>query len=261
MKIVIDSGSKNYLKKKLKRHGRKYNKKEVLDKLHDLLDDYECSFPQNKKIIIEKSDELGGHYLGNGIYISSRYVLDYLTLDESEFIGQCIIECVGHELGHSRVNMYCPLFGLLIKRVFLKFASHKDKFIARLIEVYCDHYSMEFTGFSKDIHQRIMCEHLKRKKSVGKDKDTDYSHPTWAERSEYIMYDFNEELIRKIAKDNDYDNEEEIQKQIRYYEKVNECDGYIEINTQAASVLRLVISIVMLLGFVFTFWGGVFSLI
>ena len=187
-----------------------------------LLEPYESKIPEKFTIIIEKKKEYNGtHYGKSLISITSRYIDEYLTNSDQEFIGQMIIECIGHELGHSKafIGFPCPV---LSEMVFYKL-FRTERFRYHLVEVFCDHNSLEFTGFDKSIHQKAMLE----RKRVTKGNSEDLCHPTWEDRAVYIMRDFDEALIRKIAADNGCKSEKEILRQIDYYQKVFENDGYI----------------------------------
>lgn len=51
--------------------------------------------------------------------------------------------------------------------------------------------------------------------------DKDCTHPSWRQRIEYAsQYDYNEELIRKIAKDTKCSNEKRIQKVINQFDPI-----------------------------------------
>ena len=68
-----------------------------------------------------------------------------------------------------------------------------------------------------------MLEHKRVKKGCSED----LCHPTWEDRAVYIMRDFNEALVRKVAADTGCKNEREILYQIKYYKKVFENDGFM----------------------------------
>lgn len=187
-----------------------------------LLEPYKDKFPAGFKIIVKKSKEYGGTNHGKKkISITSKYLSELMTNSNPEFIGQMILEVIGHEMGHPKAFIGYPFF-FLIKGTFPKLFP-KERFRCRLVEVYCDHNSLSFTGFTKEIHKKVMEEHIRVKKGA----KTDLMHPSWEDRAKYIVKEFDEELIREIASDNRCNSEKEIRNQINYYKKVLENDGYI----------------------------------
>ena len=248
MDIKIKRSSRKYLRKKLKKMGIKYDNERAKENLKKLVEPYNYKLPENFRIIIDKEDELNGRNIAfsghRKICLSSRYLLEYISGDDREFIGKCILECIGHELGHNKAATYVPMFWIS-KIACIKLATAKDKFKARLVEVFCDHTSLGFTGFGVDIHKAVMNVHLKRRN----DK-TDFLHPTWAERIRYIGKEFDENLIRQIAADNGFNDDEFISEQIRYYEKVNKDGGYLKKSDVVLSVINILLSVVLIFSFI-----------
>ena len=227
MEIKITRGSRKYLRKRLKKLGIRYDNDKAKEELLRLIEPYKDKLPENFKLIIDKEDALNGHnnFITGNISISSKYLLKFLSGEDKEFCGKCILECLGHELGHYKALAPLPIF-VISKNICKKFATPAELFRSRLVEVYCDHNSLDFTGFDTETHRMIMKEHLKERDEKKADK-TDFLHPTWRDRIKYIGIPFGEELIRQVAKDNKCHNEELISDQIEYYKMVKRNNGYI----------------------------------
>lgn len=245
MKIKISKKAERFLKKQLKNTGIEYIEEDIIKQLNDILYPYNDKIPPKLTIIIEKGNVMGASntsYFGPpAIHMNSRYVFEYLTQDNKDFYSKCIIQVIGHELGHNRVNTYVPFLWIL-KDFKVIPASKKDKTIARLIEIYCDHYSIEFSGLS--IHE---IKEIMKKKVEIKGRDTsNYKHPFWSEREVYIESKLDESLIWRVAKDNNYNNQKVINKLIDYFRNVKKYDGYILKKELIFSYIRLLTPIAII---------------
>jgi hypothetical protein len=247
MEIKITRGSRKYLKKKLKKCGIRYDKDKAKEELLKLLGPYKEKLPENFKLIVDKEDALNGHnnFITGNISISSKHLLEYLSGEDKEFSGKCILECLGHELGHYKALAPLPFY-VISKNICKKLATPDELFRSRLVEVYCDHNALNFTGFDTETHRMIMKEHLKSRKETKADK-TDFFHPTWRERIKYIGMDFGENLIRQVAKDNKCRNEKMIADQIEYYRTVKRNNGYIRKKDKILFISSFLFSMITIL--------------
>ena len=240
MKIVFTLPAIIYLKR---RNSCSINT--AKEQLLKVLEPYNSKFPQKFWIKITKNNIWNGRHISDrAVEISSKYVLD-LSSNFSD-TGRAILECLGHEFGHGKAYFHLPFF-FVLKSIFLKLSSKKEKFKYRCIEVFCDHNSISFTGFTEEEHKTILSWHLKEKKS----ERTDLYHPTWSERINYIEKPFDENLIRQIATDNGYKNEKEIKKVIAYFDKVKEKDGYVLKREKILTFLSAAFTIFLFLSFIF----------
>lgn len=249
MKLLINRKGKKYLKKRFKKAGLKFDKQNVENELTELLSSREDKMPEDLTVYIVNGDELNGRnvsWFGKKIIeINGRYVLDCYIGEDKVFAKECFIDCIGHELGHLRAFARFP-FLVLLKAIFPIFATKRDRFRAQLLELYCDKYSLSFSGYDVELVLDIIQEHINRKKKSYKD----YQHPTWEKRIEYLKCDFGADLIKDFAHDIGYDNTEEINTQIQYYEKVNSDNGYIDKVDLLVSYARVFASIAVIVGVV-----------
>ena len=188
MDIKVTKSGKKYLKRKLKKCNKDYSEAEVKRVFSEMLAPYKDKIDEEYIFKIVDGDGLNGMSYSNFgkklIHINGRFFFEYFVSDDKEFCRKCILQCVGHELGHGKAATFSS--------TFLFLATKKDKVKARLVEVFCDNYSKRFTGFDKNTIQRIMQEYIDRE---GKDI-TAYTHPKWSERIEYLNYTFTK--LQKI---------------------------------------------------------------
>jgi len=242
MKIILTRGAKKYLKRRME-----YNEKLILEELHSLLKPYEEKLPKDFKIVIKEGDIPNGQFrTPKKIIITSRHVLNYFKTHAKLFMGERILETIGHEIGHGKAYIGIPMF-FVSKSLNEKLASKKEKFKYRLVETFCDNYSVKFTGLTREEHSYILYEHI----FEDKNPKTDFLHPTWQDRSTYVLKPFNENLIRQVAKDNGFTNEKEIQKQIDYYNKVLENDGFIKKTAILKTGFNFILSSILILTIIF----------
>ena len=120
---------------------------------------------------------------------------------------------LAHEIGHQvgQIPEHTMLFSL--------FHIHQEIFIGRTNEVRCDYYGVN-DGLSGNLAEG--CDAMKFKREQTIFDCFDLYHPSWKKREKYISAkSFDEELIKKIAKDVGYKDQKVIHKVVEYYKKDN----------------------------------------
>lgn len=204
-------------------------------------------------IKINKADTYNGKNINkNKIIVNSQYIYDILTEPGNEIYIYNFLFCVGHELGHNKAFAPFPIF--FVARMFIhecinclpwsineKIRINADfKFRCRLVEVFCDHNAIEFANINKETLEGISEIRIKKRKNI----KTDIPHPSWDKRREYLLKDFNDELIDIIAKDNNYNNSKGIKLHKEYYRTVKERNGYIAKSDKIKNIISYTISII-----------------
>lgn len=129
----------------------------------------------------------------------------HLVLYDSEMVNNAFRQTIGHELTHKE-NDYA----------FWEYFTKEKKFINWINEVHADFGSAEKTlDYSRDKLRQSL--EYKRRAKRDKDKDS-FTHPSWQTRCKYVEhYDFNEKLIKRVAKDTGCDNTGLIENVCRHY--------------------------------------------
>lgn len=161
------------------------------------------------KITNGKTRSLQGNRLGanagffkkSAIVVTPEWIYQLVTNSGKARIA--LLGTLGHEISHKMGNIK----GL-------------RKFELWTNEVHCD-----FKGASLTLNgeRRLLLESMHNKIQIGRKDidDKDCTHPSWRQRIEYAsQYDYNEELIRKIAKDTKCSNEKRIQKVINQFDPI-----------------------------------------
>lgn len=151
-----------------------------------------------------QADKLGanaGFFKKSAITVTPEWVYQLVTNSDKARIA--LLGTLGHEMSHKMGN---------IKGI--------RKFELWANEVHCDFKGASLTLNSE---RRLLLESMHNKIQLGhKDIDNkDCTHPSWKQRIEYAsQYDYNEELIRKIAEDTKCSNEKRIQKVIKQFDPI-----------------------------------------
>ena len=251
MNVKITRKGLRYLKKKFKKEGLEFNKDTVVKDIEKILEPFADKIPDGFLIKIINGDELNGHsesLVGKkAIDINGRYIVDCYVCKDKDFAKASLVECVGHELGHSKAFSRLPVF-VILKAMFPILATKKDEFEAQLLELFCDNYAYQFSGFDKELVTKIMDEKINRRKKVYKD----FQHPSWEEREKYIGLRFNEKFIRDFAEYKGFTDEVEINNLIDYYNKVINDDGYIRTSDLIISNIRAFYFVPLIIAFCIT---------
>lgn len=142
-----------------------------------------------------------GFFKKSAITVTPEWVYQLVTNSDKARIA--LLGTLGHEMSHKMGN---------IKGI--------RKFELWTNEVHCDFKGASLTLNSE---RRLLLESMHNKIQLGhKDIDNkNCTHPSWRQRIEYAsQYDYNEELIRKIAKDTKCSNEKRIQKVIKQFDPI-----------------------------------------
>lgn len=159
------------------------------------------------------SMDTGSHTLNASATIPGLIILNSewaaeLALNDNPEVDQAIKMTIGHELTHMNKD-FC----------FVEFGTCDKKFVNWINEIHADFGAVQiaFQGNRKD---GILAIRYKKDRKGRKDKST-YSHPSWAQREEYLNdFNFDEVLIRRIASDLGCKNERLINHLIQYYKEI-----------------------------------------
>lgn len=144
-----------------------------------------------------------GIFKNQSIAISPEWMHQLIINENIENVRIALLGTLGHEISHKMGNIK----GL-------------RKFELWTNEVHCD-----FKGASLTLNgeRKLLLKSIHNKIQLGRKNidDKDCTHPSWRQRIEYAsQYDYNEELIRKIAKDTKCSNEKRIQKVINQFDPI-----------------------------------------
>lgn len=258
MKIKITKKAKKKIKEEIEKQGDLFDKNcfHMMEKvLLEILADYSRFFPSKTIFVITESDGFNA----NNSPISNKkfYIISftwlwiyYLWKKPSDRITAAFIATLGHELGHSKAGHYLPFF-FITKRI-LDRSTKRECFMLRAVEVFCDFNAIEVLNTTKEnLIQAKEYEYEENLKYKVFKKETDFMHPTNAQRLEYLReYDyFCKEILIRIAEDNSYYDQKAIDSTWAYYSKVINENGYIRWWTRLLSILSAGITIVLII------WG------
>lgn len=130
----------------------------------------------------------------------------YQLIWKDPMIEQVFLETLGHEISHKIKNLNGFPF------------SKTGTFYAYINEIHCDFYASVMFFHSK--RQPLVNALSYKYKRNPQDKRT-YSHPSFGLRLKAVTdYNFTETLIRFIAKEIGYKNEEKIKYAISYFPEI-----------------------------------------
>lgn len=144
----------------------------------------------------------------NYIIFSSEWSYQ-LLVNNSDELQNAFIETLGHEEAHKEKELHAS-----------SKASEKEKiFCKKVNEVHCD-----FRGTQKKLNsnRQLLIQALKFKYHFNNEPDK-YSktHPRWCERIDYATnYNFDEKLIRRVALDNSFTDEDVIMKASTHFDNI-----------------------------------------
>lgn len=191
-----------------------------------LLEEYKMiDKPSSDKIVFSwfynQSDFLNASArLKNFIILNSRWAYQ-IVKDNNEQTRNAFCITIGHELTHKEGDICKSKYGIGARR-----------FICWVNEVHCDFGGAQKMADSDREKLLMSCEYkqdikksnIKVKKFNKKTKKSDEdaeSHPDWEKRINYVKeYDFNEKLIKKIAEDVNFHDEEIIQRVCHEYDDI-----------------------------------------
>lgn len=130
-----------------------------------------------------------------------------IVLFNSEDTKNAFFITIGHELTHKDKEFSR-----------LRFGKRNRQFIARVNEVHAD-----FGAAQKMVNnnRQKLLDSIEYKRLLKKVDNEDFSHPSWARRKYYVEnFDFNRELINKIAEDIGYTNQDLIDKVCNHYQEI-----------------------------------------
>lgn len=257
MRVIIKKKAKKRMVAEMKKEGFEYNEKTfdaMKAKMSAFLEQYSSFFPDKSIFYIEEADGFNANnrpYSNKRFYgISFNWLWMYnLYFHECELLDNALVATLGHELGHCKAAHHIPFF--LVTKAITDKTTRKETFLLRTVEVFCDFNGAGlFGGSREDLIEAKKWEYDTSRKYKQFKKDTDYIHPTHESRMEYLeKYEvFCDDLIRKIARDNSYENETVIQKTIEYYEKVKQKNGYVPVLSRLLSIASLLITIFIVIG-------------
>lgn len=206
--IIIEKRVLRYIKKKVK---NEINFENVLKKYGNIASANSIVIVFTKCSLVFQNPNLlnANGLIKNVILVSPEWAYQLVTNNTLE-TETAFLTTIGHELTHQDQE----LFSLR----FLRYGVRAIEFLAKVNEVRCD-----FGGGQKmlDANREKLLQTIMFKKNLTKKDKGNFFHPTWSRRFEYVKdYNFNEVLIRRIAKDMNYNNEKIIKKVCDYYKDI-----------------------------------------
>lgn len=142
------------------------------------------------------------------MYIFVHKWATQVILYDNESTLNALKATIGHELTHKGGDFFSIPLGLKAYR-----------FIAQTNEVHAD-----FGAAQKMLNggRTALLQAIKYKQDLVTGKDGDCTHPSWQRRYHYAAnYNFNEELVCKIAEDVGCKNRKLIRQIISHYEEID----------------------------------------
>ena len=205
---MINKKTKKYIFKKAQQSNIEIpkNYENILQFYCDLISKYGYSliFGLYPGLDIDKIGANAGLFKYSSIVATPEWAFQLVCNNESAHIA--FLMTLGHELTHKEKDLFPPMYGC------------GTKFVAWVNEVHAD-----FGGTQKMLNDnRISALEAITYKMKQKSTDIEnYSHPSWSRRQHYITnYNFNSELIKKIAQDAQYSNERVINKISSHFEEI-----------------------------------------
>lgn len=200
---------KAYVHKRMRENGVKTISNMDIDRLiashesNPLLNGRKMKF----SAFIEKRDQIKCQLSAlNTVIVSSEWAYQLLIHRNDDYVTTSFLLSLGHELNHT------------MKWFPHTFNPEYDRFIRWCVEVHHDFAGAKIMGDGKRKNLLISITH----KMLNRPHDEDsILHPSWKRRYCYAEnYNFDEELIRRIAEDTEYQNEELILDMIAYYKPI-----------------------------------------
>lgn len=152
------------------------------------------TLPSGNKIVFSWLFD-GGRSVVNACALIPGYIIvnsewaARLVLFHDEDTLNAFQATIGHELTHKENDF-----------VFIEYWTKDKKFVNWVNEVHAD-FGAVGKSLGNSRNRAVSAAEYKRKYKGKKDRDTS-SHPSWSRRKAYLTsYDFNYELLDKIAKD------------------------------------------------------------
>lgn len=202
------------LRLKLKRYARKQKISLPVDYVYRLSMYQKLSSQVGCRIVLSWSFNLSGK-INAGANVPRCIVLNrawvkQIVWNDSSDVYIAFKATIGHELTHKEGDF----------RILTIFKNSR-KFVSYVNEAHAD-----FGGTLKmlDGNRETALQVIRYKQSINEPlqkKSPSKTHPSWQQRYDYIAnYNFNEELIRRIAKDIDFDDETLIRKISDHFEEI-----------------------------------------
>lgn len=142
--------------------------------------------------------------------VASPCWVEKLIFNNSEATQNAFLMSLGHELTHKENDIS------IFKGVFIK---NGIRFIAHTNEVHADFGAVQKLANN---NRKKQIEAMNYKMSHKKNTDiSDFFHPSWNKRQCYVKkYNFNEELIKQIAQDDNCTNQKLICNVVGHFEEI-----------------------------------------
>lgn len=166
-----------------------------------------CSYGGIRPIKKKNLNANAGLFNFQSIVITPEWIYQLIFNEDTELVRNALLGTIGHEISHKLGN---------IKGI--------KKFELWVNEVHCDFKSATIT-LNNDREKLIQGIRFKTefKAKTNPNILTKQSgdHPSWEQRLDYISnYNYDEKLIRRIAKDTKCSDENRIQKVINQFEPI-----------------------------------------
>ncbi len=145
-------------------------------------------------------------FFGKYILLNSEWAFRFTLLNDSKLDNAFDIT-IGHEMTHKEKEL-CPI----------RLNSKKRKFVRWINEVHAD-----FGGAQKmaDGSREKLLAAIKYKSDLHTNSTDNEAHPSWKRRKCYVEnYDFEPQLVRKIASDIGYNNQVFIEEVCNFYPNI-----------------------------------------
>lgn len=197
--------------------------KDIDDKYNKIVQKYECTITfkcmKNVSFVSKLSAQSS---FGKSIIVSPEWAYTLMS-SNNDNVNNAFLITIGHEITHKENDIH--------------FINGLSSFI---FSCWINELHADFGAAEKMVNnnRQLLLESCKYKKErvllwrqSSKDKYSKFAdllfnkipqdHPSWQQRIDYITnYNFNEELIRKIAKDTKCSNEKRIQKVINQFDPI-----------------------------------------
>lgn len=196
----------------IKKRARRFNKSSQVNYDQTVLDLQKENYSKCK-IVFSWFFDFGSNNLNAcallpGIIIFNSEWAAHLTVFQNEEVLNAYRGTIGHELAHKDNDF-----------IFWEFGTKNKKFVNWINEVHADFSGTE-KSFASKRENEIRTLSYKKKCKEKKDRDSS-GHPSWGRRIEYISkYDFNTELILRIAADVNCKNEILIKNVMNHYPSI-----------------------------------------
>ena len=210
---MISKFTKKYIIKQIKINHLKiqFNYEKTLIFYCKLIENYgyKLEFRKGRNLTINKLNANAGYFKNSSIVVTPEWA--YQLIINNSNLNDIFLITLGHELTHKD-NEIC----------ILKYGIKYIKMIAYTNEIHADFgAAQKMFNCNRKVLIKAIDYKLNYKKEYNQKDKSDFTHPSWARRLYYAEnYNFNEDLIKKIAEDVGYKNEKLIKEISEFYDEI-----------------------------------------